>query len=188
MGHKCKSCKRRLLKHKRGSAVKHTETKRKKQKKARNQDVGEKRESTSENKITRRDYLHLLMNQIRYRNNKWPAFLRNLDFGVDYLELLWDLQDGHCAKLKNVKLTWLRNNLRDTSRNPFNASVDRIDNDRPYSRDNIQLVCVLYQIAKNEWRESLVESLFSLHSPPISSSNPNPNPNPFLLPPFQFVY
>lgn len=38
-------------------------------------------------------------------------------------------------------------------RNPFRPSIDRIDSARPYSRRNVRLVCVLANMAMNEWGE-----------------------------------
>ena len=46
----------------------------------------------------------------------------------------------------------------DTSfkKNPFKPSIDRIDSSKGYTKDNCQLVCWAYNIAKFMWPESVV--------------------------------
>lgn len=40
------------------------------------------------------------------------------------------------------------------SRNPYFPSIDRIDSSLGYTETNCQLVCVIYNYAKNEWRDA----------------------------------
>ena len=39
------------------------------------------------------------------------------------------------------------------SRSPFQPSVDRIDSSRGYTRDNCQIVCLIFNFAKNKFAE-----------------------------------
>ena len=112
-------------------------------------------------------YLKMLMSGIKSRQRKkWKTC--RVDFDERYLCKLLDLQGGKCAQLK-TDLTFIRNNAtdREASRNPYNASVDRIDSSKPYSRDNIQIVSTMYQIAKSDWADSLLHSTFNIEPPAV---------------------
>lgn len=61
-----------------------------------------------------------------------------LDFDVNYLLTLWDKQSGKCA-LSDIPMTFI---LFDGHINT-NVSIDRIDSNKGYSKDNIQLVCCI---------------------------------------------
>ena len=65
---------------------------------------------------------------------------------------LWDKQEGRCA-VSGVILTHHKDG---SGHKDFNASIDRISNDRSYSPDNIQLVC--YRV--NIMRHSLSGDMF----------------------------
>ncbi len=56
---------------------------------------------------------------------------------LDILNELWHLQDGKCA-VTGVQLTHIQGQ---GFRIWTNVTLDRIDNDRGYARDNIRLVC-----------------------------------------------
>lgn len=48
--------------------------------------------------------------------------------------------------------------------NPFAPSIDRIDNSKGYTRDNIQLVCAIFNIAKNKFsKEDFEKFIFSAY-------------------------
>lgn len=80
-------------------------------------------------------YLKTLATAVRYRAKK-----KNLICTLDWSQLLelWREQDGICA-LSGLPLTHHRQGAE--SRSYFNASVDRMAMDGPYSKDNVMLVC-----------------------------------------------
>jgi hypothetical protein len=57
---------------------------------------------------------------------------------------LWDEQQGKCA-ISGLNMTY---HLSEGNKH-FNASIDRIDNLKPYIRSNIQLVCVRVNYLKH---------------------------------------
>ncbi len=67
-------------------------------------------------------------------------------FPKDLLDL-YTSQKGLCA-LSGLKLTRVRRTSKRIS--PYNISIDRIDNTKGYSKDNIQLVCSIINLMKNE--------------------------------------
>jgi len=70
---------------------------------------------------------------------------------VDDLVALWAKQEGRCA-ISGVVLTHHKDG---SGRKDFNASIDRINNDRSYSPDNIQLVCFRVNIMKHNLSEDM---------------------------------
>jgi hypothetical protein len=80
-------------------------------------------------------YLKTIATAIRYR-----AKQKGVDCTLDWAQLLdiWREQDGICA-LSGLPLTHHRQGPE--SRSHFNASVDRVVMDGPYSKDNVMLVC-----------------------------------------------
>lgn len=65
---------------------------------------------------------------------------------------LYKQQDGRCA-ISGMALTHKMLEEKDTSKYPFNLSLDRIDSSKGYTRDNIQLVCNWIQTAKSDWKQ-----------------------------------
>lgn len=84
------------------------------------------------------------------------ALVRNLsiDIGVDidWLLALWNKQEGKCAITK-LPMIWDR-------KDSCSVSLDRIDNKEPYTKENLQLVCVWINIGKNHWaNEQIVDCI-----------------------------
>jgi len=68
------------------------------------------------------------------------------DITVDDLIELWRKTDGRCVmsnKLMSLETGTVKN------RNMMKVSIDRKDNDKGYTKDNIQLVCYRYNAGKN---------------------------------------
>lgn len=73
------------------------------------------------------------------RRTEQTAKKRNLEFNITAKDIqeLYDKQDGKCA-LSGINLTLCRCN--DKINDLQNASIDRIDNQKGYTLDNIQLI------------------------------------------------
>lgn len=70
------------------------------------------------------------------------------DITLNDVMTLWEKQQGKCA------ITGLAMTLEETSatsRQPFRPSIDRIDRLGGYTADNIRFVCVIVNIALNDW-------------------------------------
>ena len=71
----------------------------------------------------------------------------------EYIQQLYIIQDGKCA-MTNIPLDWKYNMVKE---HPLSISSDRIDSSKGYVPGNIQLVLLMFNLAKNkteptEWR------------------------------------
>ena len=75
---------------------------------------------------------------------------------IDYKYMLWllDQQSGRCA-ITGVVLESSAANTK-TYSNPWTISVDRIDNTRGYTKDNVRLVTYMYNTCKGQWTDEQV--------------------------------
>ncbi len=82
----------------------------------------------------------------RAKKNNLPI---NID--LDFLIELYEQQNGKC-KLTNLDFTF---ELRSEDKHfmPFNPSIDKIDSKGGYTKDNIRLVCVIVNLALNQFGE-----------------------------------
>lgn len=81
-----------------------------------------------------------LFGNIKHRNK--TKFNCDPDFDVEHLKALFRIQDGKCAI---SKYTMYYINVKNT---PSAVSVERIDNAKPYLKNNIVLVCVCFQVGQ----------------------------------------
>ena len=67
------------------------------------------------------------------------------DITLNDLKELWNKQNGLCA-ISNIPMTYIFN----SGRIPTNVSVDRIDSNKSYTKNNIQLVCMAVNQMKSD--------------------------------------
>lgn len=77
-----------------------------------------------------------LLDRERFRE---PGYTCDLDAG--HCRALWERQGGRCA-LTGLAMTAVARTGADRAARLHNASIDRIDSARNYSKDNTQLVCM----------------------------------------------
>lgn len=75
-----------------------------------------------------------------------------------YLKQIWDSQNGICP-LTGWKLVLPRGtDVAWTNSNPYNASLDRIDNSKGYVKGNVRFICFMANIGRGTFSdEQLVE-------------------------------
>jgi len=104
--------------------------------------------------------------RIAYHNDSKPAYFRRLISGIrsrahrknkkriactinaSYLINLWDKQNGRCA-ISGLKMILEKRSL-------FSASADRKESKLDYTDDNVQLVCVAINLAKQSHTDSQI--------------------------------
>ena len=96
----------------------------------------------------------------------------------DILEL-YKKQNGICA-LSGIKMTHIGYGEKKTQKrrfvNLFNISIDRIDSNKDYTKDNIQLVCAAINFMKQDY--DLRDFIFLCKSVSMHSSRPVNLPKP----------
>lgn len=82
--------------------------------------------------------------KINCRNRKHA----NIPFDIDvkFLSELWDAQNGRCA-ISNIPMKYHAKGMGRKSLD--SASLDRIDSDKGYTKDNVQFVAMAINLAKN---------------------------------------
>lgn len=70
---------------------------------------------------------------------------------IDDIKSQYNNQIGLCT-MTRLKMTWIKhpNESETHINNKFNISVDRIESNKGYTKDNIQLVCATVNIIKNK--------------------------------------
>ena len=87
-----------------------------------------------------------------YRNNK--KFGSDMDFDHKYILELYNKQNGLCGYFK-IPLIFSKEH-----KHPLKPSIDRIDNSKGYTKDNIILCCLMANMGRNScayevWTECL---------------------------------
>jgi len=85
----------------------------------------------------------------RARKNNW-----DYDLDRDYLVALWRSQEGACAISGMPMQT--QSGTRE-QKNPFRASLDRVNNDRGYVKGNVRFVCHWVNNAKSTWSDEVFD-------------------------------
>ena len=101
-------------------------------------------------KATNIGYVKNLISSAKRRCRK-----KGWDFSLtekDILEL-FSKQQEKCA-ISGMIMTNICGEDKHTAKHPFNASLDRIDSKKRYTKDNVQLVCNWIQSAKSDYDET----------------------------------
>lgn len=91
-------------------------------------------------------FLKILLNGCKSRISRGKMSYRNLKFDLDaeFLKNLWTAQNGECA-ISGIPMTYIHGSGKHTT----NASIDRIDPLKGYTKDNVQLVCSQVNMMKS---------------------------------------
>lgn len=89
----------------------------------------------------------------RARNNGWL-----FDIDRDYLTQVWYSQQGRCAVSGVAMQT--ESGTRE-NKNPYRASLDRIDNSQGYVIGNVRFVCHWVNNAKSTWDQTVFDEFVS---------------------------
>ena len=84
-----------------------------------------------------KEYIKNLVHQSKNRNRAGLFF----SITPDEVYEIYQKQKGKCA-ISNITMSYVKDGKGDLINNYKNISIDRIDNAKPYSIENIQLICV----------------------------------------------
>ena len=115
--------------------------------------------------------IHNCQYQVNRRRNSVTASLRSITAGcknrakrknypcdIDsaFVLDLYHKQNGRCA-ITNMELAASNSNTKHDM-NPLTITIDRKDSTKGYTKDNIQLVTLMYNVCKNRWsHEQVIE-------------------------------
>lgn len=87
-----------------------------------------------------------------------------LDFDKVFLKELWERQEGKCA-ITGIRMMLEKDasSRRAREKKPHKASLDRIDSSKPYTKDNVQFICMCVNYMKNTFQnDEIVEFIESI--------------------------
>ncbi len=87
-------------------------------------------------------------------NAKRRAEDKNIAFDLDRVDLIERITVGRCERTGIIFDLSVNGGL-----NPWAPSIDRRDNSKGYTADNIQIVCNAYNLAKGPWSEDVLTTL-----------------------------
>jgi len=99
-----------------------------------------------------------------YTNFRW--YIKNIiknskkhkqeyDIDLEYLFQLWETQNGICPFTKQ-KLELRTHNYTHIENRPYQASLDRIDNNKGYVKGNVRFVALIFNYARNNFSDEQV--------------------------------
>jgi len=91
-------------------------------------------------------------------NIKSRAKRKGLDFDLDYHWYMEKYEKGVC-EASGIPFEEPEYNGKKGNRNPWVPSVDRIDNNKGYTKDNCRLVCFIFNIVKSQFTDEDFEKL-----------------------------
>lgn len=121
-----------------------------------------RRDSSNFNRDAILEYQHTRYETVHGRGKtligtaRHRAYKKELEFNLDMDWIVPKLEAGVC-EVTGCVLSFTR--LGKGLKNPFSPSLDRIDCSKGYIKDNCQLTCCLFNVAKNDFSEKDVETM-----------------------------
>jgi hypothetical protein len=106
------------------------------------------------------DYHNIKQRQYRHDNPEWyllkrcknSARVRSYEFDL-MLEDIYKLTEDMTCSVTGHKLSW---HWEGKGSNPWAPSLDRKDNAKGYTLDNVRVVCWIFNLSRNVWDDSIV--------------------------------
>lgn len=89
----------------------------------------------------------------RAKNHGW-----DFDLDREYLVKLWNKQNGKCA-VSGIEMDIKSGTLQ--NKNPYRASLDRINNKKGYVKGNVRFTTHWVNNAKSTWSENIFEDFIT---------------------------
>jgi hypothetical protein len=91
---------------------------------------------------------HFWFNTLKARARK-----KGLDFDLTE-EFLTELLSAKVCSVTGIQLEAPGHDRSRANRSPWSASVDRKDSSLGYLRDNVRVVCMMYNLARSDWEDA----------------------------------
>jgi uncharacterized protein (DUF433 family) len=84
---------------------------------------------------------------------------KDFNLSLEDIRDIWNNQNGKCAV---TSLPLVCKTFDDgKNKNPYQASLDRINNNKGYSKDNVRFVCLIVNYARNNFSDEQVIEFFN---------------------------
>ena len=80
------------------------------------------------------------------------------DIDIKFLHAAIKKQNNKCA-ISGIEFESTPNGIGLRGRSPWSVSIDRIDSLGGYTQDNVQIVCLIYNLCKSSWSHNEVLKL-----------------------------
>lgn len=90
--------------------------------------------------------------QALVRSVRWRSKKCQLPFDLNVNEIAYTIENCMCPYTMQPFVLV-------NGRHPFAPSIDRSDNDKGYTRSNVQVVSLWWNIAKNEWPQEVTATV-----------------------------
>lgn len=107
---------------------------------------------------SRIDQLSPFRQSYYYSKHSAKRLNRDFNLSLEFLKELWIKQDGKCSYSKVQMI--LPSKIQDILNSPIQASIDRIDPSKGYTKDNVEYVCLFVNLGKNQFSKDSIEEFF----------------------------
>lgn len=104
-----------------------------------------------------------IYSQFRYHLNNAKRHCKKckkidgINIDLEYLKTIWNNQNGKCAVTGlDLQVKHIHTKKQRTDKSPYQASLDRIDNNKGYVKGNVRFVCYMFNIARNDFSDNEV--------------------------------
>jgi len=104
---------------------------------------------------SRKDFKHVLMQSLNRIMTKSKKANKLCDLTLEFLEDKLRTQDFKCIKTGIPFI--ISTGKKINGRSPWSISIDQIIPNKGYTKDNIQLVCLMYNLCKGVWSDEEVK-------------------------------
>lgn len=103
------------------------------------------------------EYIHFRWFLLRVKQRAKESARKNTDIDLKYLKELWESQNGTCPLTGWTMRLPVSSTSGFESTRPENASLDRINNDLGYLKNNVRFVALIVNLAKMKFHDEDVK-------------------------------
>jgi hypothetical protein len=104
---------------------------------------------------SRKDFKHILMQSLNRVSSKSLKKSKPCDLTLEFLEQKLKDQNYKCCKTEMAFEISQGKGIN--NRSPWSLSIDQKEPNKGYTQDNIQLVCLMYNLCKGVWSDNEVK-------------------------------
>jgi uncharacterized protein with gpF-like domain len=103
-------------------------------------------------------YKHFIKSLVLGMKTRSQKASLEFDVDIEFIQELYEKQSGKCV-LTGIDFEIGEGSFRKSYRRPFAPSIDRIDCKQGYTKNNIRIVCVIVNIALNDFGDLIFDKM-----------------------------